>query len=349
MSVTINDIAKEAKVSHATISRVLNNSGYVKDETRERVLKVIKDLNYTPSAIARSLSTSKTNTIGVIVPDINNLFFGEIIKGITQIADEFNLNIILCDTDEDKNKELKAINVLKQQRIQGLLITPTFYKDSDNSENLNALKNLGIPIILIDGHVEYLDFSGVFIDHIKGAYDGTTALIKAGHRKVAIITGNMNSRPAKERLIGYEKALEANNIPIENEYIFCGNYKYENAYEITKQILKMDNRPTAIFVSSNTMILGCIKAFYEQKLDIPGDMAIIGFDKLDVLNIIGMNISFINGPSMELGRIGMRMLLENLNSNGNTEIKRKTILPELVLKGSERYIENKSIKYKGED
>ena len=153
MTVTINHIAKEAEVSHATVSRVLNNSGYVKDETREKVLKVIKELNYTPSAIARSLSTNKTNTIGVIVPDINNLFFGDIIKGITEIADKNNLNIILCDTDEDKDKELKAINVLKQQRIQGLIITPTFYKNSPNDENLNALKALGIPIILIDGHV----------------------------------------------------------------------------------------------------------------------------------------------------------------------------------------------------
>lgn len=341
MTVTINDIAEKVGVSHATISRVLNNSGYVKDETREKVLKAIKELNYTPSAIARSLSTSKTNTIGVIVPDINNLFFGDIIKGITEIADEHSLNIILCDTDEDKDKELKAINVLKEQRIQGLIITPTFYKNSGNSENLNTLKNLGIPIILIDGHVEYLDFSGVFIDHIKGAYDGTAALIEAGHRKVAIITGDMNSRPAKERLIGYEKALEANNIPIEKEYIFYGNYKYETAYEITKQILKMDNRPTAIFVSSNTMILGCIKAFYEEKLNIPKDMAIIGFDKVDILNIIGMNISFINGPSIELGRIGMKMLLENLNSKERKEIKRVTILPELLLKGSEKYIKNK--------
>lgn len=341
MTVTINDIAEKVGVSHATISRVLNNSGYVKDETREKVLKAIKELNYTPSAIARSLSTSKTNTIGVIVPDINNLFFGDIIKGITEIADEHSLNIILCDTDEDKDKELKAINVLKEQRIQGLIITPTFYKNSGNSENLNTLRNLGIPIILIDGHVEYLDFSGVFIDHIKGAYDGTAALIEAGHRKVAIITGDMNSRPAKERLIGYEKALEANNIPIEKEYIFYGNYKYETAYEITKQILKMDNRPTAIFVSSNTMILGCIKAFYEEKLNIPKDMAIIGFDKVDILNIIGMNISFINGPSIELGRIGMKMLLENLNSKERKEIKRVTILPELLLKGSEKYIKNK--------
>ncbi|WP_291632373.1 LacI family DNA-binding transcriptional regulator [Clostridium sp.] len=344
MAVTINDIAKEAQVSHATVSRVLNNSGYVKDETREKISRVIKELNYTPSAIARSLSTSKTNTIGVIIPDINNLFFGEIIKGITEIADEHNLNIILCDTDEDKDKELKAINVLKQQRIQGLIITPTFYKDSGNGENLNALKGLGIPIILIDGHIEYLDFSGVFINHVKGAYDGTVALIKEGHRKIAIITGDMKSRPAKERLLGYQEALEANNIPIDNEYILYGDYTYQTAYKITKRILNMDNRPTAIFVSSNTTILGCIKAFYEEKLSIPKDMAIIGFDKVDVLNIIGMNISFINGPSIELGRIGMKMLLENLNGLDPTEIKRVTILPELVLKGSEKYIENKIIK-----
>jgi len=341
MAVTINDIAVRVGVSHATVSRVLNDSGYVKDETREKVLKVIKELNYTPSAIARSLSTSKTNTIGVIIPDINNLFFGEIIKGITEIADEHNLNIILCVTDEDKDKELKAINVLKQQRIQGLIITPTFYKNSSNSENLNALKNLGIPIILIDGHVEYLDFSGVFIDHIKGAYDGTSALINAGHRKIAIITGDMKSRPARERLLGYEKALEANNIPIDKEYIQYGDYTHQTAYEITKRILKMDNRPTAIFVSSNTTILGCMKAFYEEHINIPGDMAIIGFDRIDVLNIIGMNISFINGPSIELGRIGMKMLLENLNSKEPIKIKRQTILPEILLKGSEKYIENK--------
>jgi len=342
MTVTINDIAVRVGVSHATVSRVLNNSGYVKDETREKILAVIKELNYTPSAIARSLSTSKTNTIGVIIPDINNLFFGEIIKGITEIADEQHLNMILSVTDEDKDKELKAINVLKQQRIQGLIITPTYYKNSCNSDNLDALKNLGIPIILIDGHVEYLDFSGVFIDHVKGAYEGTVALIEAGHRKIAIITGDMKSRPAKERLVGYEKALEANNIPIDNEYIFYGDYTHQTAYEITKRILKMDNRPTAIFVSSNTTILGCMKAFHEEKINVPKDMAIIGFDRIDVLNIIGMNISFINGPSIELGRIGMKMLLESLNNKEPRSIKRQTILPELLLRGSEKYIENKS-------
>lgn len=338
MSITIKDIAKAAGVSRTTVSRVLNNSGYVKDETREKVLKAIKELNYTPSAIARSLSTSKTNTIGVVVPEINNPFFGEIIKGISQVADEHNLNIILCDTDENIEKELKALKLLKEQRIEGILITPTSTKDTFNREYLSTIENLGTPVILIDGHVKYTNFSGVFVDHIRGAYEGTKALIDAGHRKIAIITGRMDSRPARERLIGYKKALTMHNIPIDDKYVFYGDYYHESAYRITKEILKMEDRPTAIFVSSNMMILGCIKAFNEENIKVPEDMAVIGFDKEEVLNIIGMNISFINGPTIEMGKIAMNMLLESLNNKERRELKRITLLPELVLKGSERYM-----------
>lgn len=339
MAVTIKDIAQEAKVSCATVSRVLNDSGYVKEGTRQKVLKVIKELNYSPSAIARSLSTNKTNTIGVITPEINNPFFGEIIKGISQIADENNLNMILCDTDESVEKELRALKLLKEQRIEGIIITPTSADNECNSEYLKTLENFKIPIILIDGHVKYSDFSGVFIEHIKGGYDGTEALIKAGHRKIAMITGRMNSRPAKERLVGYKKALEAHNIPVEDGYIFYGDYKYESAYKITKEIVKMQDPPTAILVSSNMMMLGCIKALHEEKLNIPKDMSIIGFDKLDVLNIIGMNISFIDAPTLELGRTGMKMLIDRLENKKSTEIKRITLLPEMFFNGSEQYIE----------
>ncbi|RKD21522.1 transcriptional regulator, LacI family [Caminicella sporogenes DSM 14501] len=339
MAVTIKDIAKAAGVSRATVSRVLNDSGYVREETRQKVLKAIKELNYTPSAIARSLSTSRTNTIGVIVPEINNPFFGEIIKGISQVADEHNLNIILCNTDDNKEKELKALKLLKQQRIEGIIITPTYPEDEFNREYLSSLENLGIPIVLLDGHVEYFNFSGVFIDHIKGAYDAATALIEAGHRKIAIITGYMNSRPARERLIGYKKALEINNIPVEEKYIFYGDYTHETAYNITKEILNMKDRPTAIFVMSNMMILGCMKAFYEENIRVPEDMAIIGFDKIDVLNIIGMNISFVNGPTIEMGKMGMKILIESLNNGKDVkELKRIILMPKLVLKGSEKLV-----------
>ncbi len=341
MSVTIKDIAKAAGVSLATVSRVLNRSGYVKETTREKVHKAIKQLNYTPSAIARSLSTNKTNTIGVIIPEINNPFFGEVIKGITQIADAHQLNIILCDTDESKEKELKALKLLSEQRIEGILMTPTYGDACYSSEFLNTLENLGIPIILMDGHIKYANFSGVFIDHIKGACDGVEALIKAGHKKIAIINGLLDSRPAKERLIGYKKALAMHHIPLDEKYIYDGEYNHESAYEMTKDILGLEDMPTAIFVSNNMAMLGCVRALNEQKLSIPEDMAVLGFDKIDTLNIIGMNISFINGPTTKMGKIGMKMLIESLEKEKDVqmrELKQITLIPELQLKGSEKMV-----------
>jgi LacI family transcriptional regulator len=336
VAVTISDIAREAGVSQATVSRVLNNSGYVKEETRKKVLKVIERLDYTPSAIARSLSTNRTNTIGVVVPDINNPFFGEVIKGISEVADKHELNIILCDTDESIQKESKALKALKEQRIQGVIITPSLAEGKANSEYLNALKNIGIPVVLVDGHVRYSNFSGVFADNIKGAFDGTEALIKNGHRKIAIITGHMNSRPSQDRLLGYKKALAANNIPVEDKYIFIGDYKQSGGYNITKKILKMKDRPTAIFVSSNMMTLGCVQALMEENVRIPEDMAVIGFDNVEILNIAGLNISYINGPNKEMGKRGMELLLSILNNEDNGETKTIILSTELILNGSEK-------------
>ncbi|MBU3203815.1 LacI family DNA-binding transcriptional regulator [Clostridium algidicarnis] len=337
MAITISDIAEKAGVSLATVSRVLNDSGYVKEETRIRVQKVIKDLNYTPSAIARSLSKNKTNTIGVIVPDIVNPFFGEVIKGITEVAEKSGLNIILCNTDESKEKELRALKVLTEQRIQGIIIAPTSAEDEFNSEYLKTLENMGIPIVLVDGNVKYTTFNGVFVDNIKGAYEATEALIKEGHRKIGVITGRMNSKPAKDRYLGYQKALLMNNISLDEKYTFYGDYKEETAYKITKDIIKMKDRPTALFVCSNMTTLGSLKAIYEEKINIPEDISLVAFDKVEILNILGFNISYVNGPSVEMGKLGMQMLVDILNNKNKNEIRRITLLPNLVLKGSEKY------------
>lgn len=339
MSATINDIAEKAGVSLTTVSRVLNDSGYVKKETKNRVLKAIEELNYTPSAIARSLSKNKTNTIGVLIPEIANQFYGEVIKGISQVADECGLNIILCNTDENIQKELKALKLLKEQRIRGIIIAPTSVEDELNGEYLKTIEQLGIPVVLLDGHVKHSGFSGVFVDNVKGAFDGTEALIKAGHKKIAIITGRMNSDAAQNRLLGYKKALDANNIDIDDKYILFGDYGQESAYRCTKKIIEMEDRPTAIFISSNKMTMGCVKALRDYKLRIPEDIAIIGFDKVDILNSLGMNISFIDGPTTELGIVSMKILVENLNNKQSSEVKNITILPKLVLKGSEQLIE----------
>lgn len=343
MSITISNIAKEAGVSLATVSRVLNDSGYVKDETRKKVIKVINKYNYTPSAIARSLSKSVTNTIGVIVPDITNPFFGEIIKGISEIAEINNLNIILCDADEDVTKELKAIKTLREQRIRGLIISPTSVENDLNSDYLQALNKLGTPVILVDGHLKYSNFNGVFVDNIKGSYDAVEALIAAGHKDIAIITGRMNSKPAQDRLLGYEKALIMNNIGINNDLIFYGDYSIDSGYNMTKKILSMPNRPSAIFSSSNFMTLGCLKALNEYRLSIPKDMAIISFDKIDFIEIFDINISYVNGPSRELGKLGMSLLIDSINKDSSKEINNITLTPMLELKGSEILIKEKSI------
>lgn len=335
MSITINNIAKESGVSLATVSRVINNSGYVKEETREKVMKVINKYNYTPSAIARSLSRSVTNTVGVIVPDITNPFFGAIIKGISDVAEAHDLNLILCDSNESINKEIKAIKTLKEQRIRGVIICPTSVENDLNSEYLKAITNLGIPVILVDGSLKYHNFNGVFVDNIRGAFDATEALIKAGHEEIAIITGRMTSKPAQDRLLGYEKALIMNNLGLRSDLIFYGDYEEESGYKCTKEILSMKNKPSAIFICNNLMTLGCLKALREENLEIPRDISLISFDNIPILETLGIKLSHINGPSRKLGELGMNLLIDSLNNESKKELSSITITPELILRGSE--------------
>ena len=338
MTVTISDIAKKANVSSATVSRVLNSSGYVKEDTKKRIQAVIKEMNYTPSAIARSLSKSETNTIGVIVPDITNSYFGEIIKGISEIAEKNNLNIILFNTDNYLEKEIRALNVLKEQRIKGIIMTPGFGEEKFNDDYIKTISNLNIPIVLVSADVKFTNLNGVFVDNIKGSFDATQLLIKEGHTKVGIITGLLSAEPSIDRLMGYKKALEANNIEINDKYILNGDFKLDRAYELTKRLIEEKDHPTALVVCSNMMTMGVIKALNEKNKNIPTDLSIIGFDKIDFLDMVGLNITYMEDCPIELGRSSMKMLCEIIyNSNDeDNNIKRLTIAPKIVIRGSEK-------------
>lgn len=338
MTVTISDIAKKANVSSATVSRVLNSSGYVKEDTKKRIQAVIKEMNYTPSAIARSLSKSETNTIGVIVPDITNSYFGEIIKGISEIAEKNNLNIILFNTDNYLEKEIRALNVLKEQRIKGIIMTPGFGEEKFNDDYIKTISNLNIPIVLVSADVKFTNLNGVFVDNIKGSFDATQLLIKEGHTKVGIITGLLSAEPSIDRLTGYKKALEANNITINDKYILNGDFKLDKAYELTKRLIEEKDHPTALVVCSNMMTMGVIKALNEKNKNIPTDLSIIGFDKIDFLDMVGLNITYMEDCPIELGRSSMKMLCEIIyNSNDeDNNIKRLTIAPKIVIRGSEK-------------
>ena len=291
--------------------------------------------------MARGLSKNESNTIEVIVPDISNRSFCEVIKGISSVADNQGLKIILCDTDENPKKEVQFLETLKQQRPKGIIITPISDSNEFNSQYLNLLEGIGIPIVLVDRDVKYSNFDGVFIDNIKGAFDATSALINEGHKDIAIIAGPKTSKPGRDRLRGYIKAFDMNNIPLNDNLIYYGDFRLESGYEITKKIFINKERPTAIFSCNNLMTLGVLKALRELNLITPRDISLIGFDEIELLDILGFKISYISRQTYEMGKIAMKILLEQIdNKNDRKEkvVKKITLIPKLTLNGSEKLI-----------
>jgi len=335
MAVTIDDIAKRVGVSPTTVSRVINNSSYVKTETREKVLEVIKEMNYVPSAIARNLSKRENNTIGIIVPDITNSYFGEVIKGISKIASEKDLNIILFNTNNDVNSELKALREIKKHRLKGVIMTPSYSNNKLEKDFIETIESLDMPIVLVSADLNYIKLNGVFVDDFKGGYDAASLLIKEGHRKIGIIKGITESSTSENRLKGYKKALLENNIEICEDYIKNGEFSLEKAYEITMNFLDMENPPTALIVCSNKMTLGVIKGLFERNKSIPKDISLIAFNKIDLIDIVGIKLTYIEDSPIELGKEAIKLLIEKFETKED-KIKRISIPPKLVLNGSEK-------------
>jgi len=338
MSITISDIARLSGVSLSTVSRVLNNSGYVKDETRKKVEEVIRQNNFIPSAIARNLSKSQSTTIGIIVPDITNSYFGEVIKGVSEIAEENGLNIILFNTDNILEKEIRALNVLKEQRIRGIIMTPGFGEEKDNFKYIDTINKLNIPIVLVSADIKFKKMSGIFVDNINAGFDATNLLLKKGHSKIAIMTGILSSEPAAHRLLGYKKALKESNIDIEQRYILSGDFNMKKAYELTKKLIEDEDRPTALITCSNRMTIGAIKALKEKNINIPEDLAIVAFDRVALLDYLGINITYIDELPLSLGKKSMNLLLDILNNNISEKEKRIIVKPRIIFKGSEEKI-----------
>lgn len=335
----IREIAQKVGVSSATVSRVINQTGYVSEETRLKVLKVIEENNYVPSAIARSLSIQNTSSIGVIVPDIENPFFASVIKGITEVAEKHKYNIMFYGTNDSLNLEHAYLESVVKQRLNGIIITPISEKDPETKNRLFQLNRSNTPVVLVDRDLHGIEFDGVFIDNVKSSYEAVLALIKEGHKKIATITGPLNSKPGKERLKGFQQALKKHKIPILEEYVLEGDFKVSKAYELTKALLTLSNPPTAIFTSNNLTTLGCLKYMTENHLRLGEDVSIVGFDDIEVLKIIDYKLSVVDRDAFLQGKEAMNILLRRLENKSESEGPVKIILPhEVILRGSEKKI-----------
>jgi len=332
----ISDIAKKAGVSTATVSRVINDSALVKSKTKERVLAVIDECGYMPSAVAKSLSVQATHNVGVIFPDIENPFFSGALKGITQVAEKSFYNVFFFNTDETVWREHNFLNVVRSQRLDGVIISPVDGYDETTCSILNEFERHGIEVVLFDRRLNGGTFSGVMTENKNGTYMAVQKLIEEGHRKIAIIEGSPSNTPVYERTQGYRQALEEAGIPIREDYILRADQKSELAYRATKKLMESGDPPTAIFACNNMMTLGCLRYFTESGIVIGRDISLMGFDDIEMLRLIDYGLSVVDRSEREMGQLAMEVLLERLETPGQEN--RTIVVPSyLILRGSEKF------------
>lgn len=330
---TIGDIAKEAKVSKTTVSRVINNSNLVDDNTRQRIMELIERYNYVPSTIARNLSKRESSTIGVIIPEIDNPFFGEMLRGIMDTMEQAGLTVMCFNSGDKKEKDGKALAILRQNGIKGLIYTPAIDYSGDEEQSMlkKWLQALDAPVVVVDRELEFLqNADGVFFDNELAAYKATEALIESGHRKIAIINARLDRVLARERQRGYERALKEHNIELKEKYIFLGDYTEKKAYQLSRQCLALDERPTAVLTCNNNTTMGFFRAKKEKGIG-EGEIACIGFDKIRALEFFDINFNYIERSVYSMGKKAAELLLQRIQNPDQPRTK-YIIEPKLVIK-----------------
>lgn len=314
MKITIRDIAQKANVSTTTVSRVLNNKPDVGKETVQKIKRLIEELGYQPSSIARGLVLKKTYTIGLIIPDVCNPYFPELLRNVEDEAKKYNYSTIFCNTDNIPENEIKVINLLRSKQVDGLIISSS--SDSKGTlEQLTKMHEEHFPFVLIGmlGNDEsYKKFSSVTIDNFESGYNATKYLIDLGHRKIAHITGLPDLNTCIGRREGYKQALKDSNIIFKQEWLVHAGYTGESGYSCTKQLLHLQDRPTAIFTANDLLALGCFQALSEEKIAITNEISLIGHD--DVFTIYP-KITTMRQPKREIAQKSVEFLLRQINKD----------------------------------
>ncbi|GIP32897.1 catabolite control protein A [Paenibacillus sp. J2TS4] len=327
MTVTIYDVAREAGVSMATVSRVVNNNPNVKPQTRKKVFEAIERLGYRPNAVARGLASKKTTTVGVVIPDISNMNFAEVARGIEDIATMYHYNIILCNADKKKDKEIRVINTLLEKQVDGLL----FMGGTVTDEHIQAFRTSSVPVVLCATADGNNTIPSVDIDHEKASLDAVKLLIDHGHRKIGMISGTLQD-PALgyARYHGYKQALENAGIPFNENYVRVGNYRYESGIEAMKFFLDLEDRPTAVFAATDEMAIGAIHAIQDAGLKVPEDISVISVDNSRIASMVRPQLTSVAQPMYDIGAVSMRLLTKLMNKESTDQ--NKYVLPHDVIK-----------------
>ena len=323
--VKITDVAKRAGVSVATVSRVLNRRGNVKKSTEEKVLEVIRELNYGPNFPASSLRTKKTHTIGMIVPDITNPFFPIVFRGAESVAKQEGYTIILCNTFEDEYEEIRSLSMLEAKKVDGILLIKAPSR-SGNEPYMEKLKDLPIPIVYLDRIPQLQDIPAVVADNIGGGYAATTHLIRLGHRKIALMTVQYPLTVHRERLQGYVNALHEHNISINKFYIKKGTPTIQEGTSLGHSLISMKDLPTAIFVTNHKLTIGLMRALEMAGLQCPRDISVVGYDDFDWENVFHPRLTVVAQPAYQMGETAAQLLITILRDGVDSLPNKRVIL-----------------------
>ncbi len=310
---TIRELASRAGTSTATVSRVLNSTGFVSDELKARVLEASRALGYHPNAIARGFRRQKTQTIGVIINDIANPFFGHVVRGIEEVLAPLGYHQLLCNTDGDVEKERMFVRLLCEKRVEGVIISAA----GKQAEHLQILKDQKLPWVFVNRRPPGFGGPAVLTDNRAGVFEAVKHFIDLGHRSIAIIAGPQSINTGADRLKGYLDAMKSRGLGVSPELIYFGDFQEASGYQGVWELMALppEKLPTAIFICNNFMAAGAWKALIDLDVRVPGDMALAAFDETEWARIVNPPLTTVAQPSHEMGLAAARILFKLISRN----------------------------------
>ncbi|MBC7904041.1 MAG: LacI family DNA-binding transcriptional regulator [Gemmatimonadaceae bacterium] len=337
-AVTIKDIAKALGISTSTVSRALRDSHEISAETKQLVLECAEKLNYRPNPIALSLKERRSRSIGVVVCEIANSFFSQVINGIESIAYDKGYNVIISQSHESYEREVMDLSYLASRSVDGLLISLS--TETNDISHLKAFHEKGLPIVFFDRITEGFDTHTVILDNYRGAYEATEHLIHNGYRKIAAIANSEFLSITIERLAGYRDALLANGIkPTESfiKHCFYGGMVFSEIEEAVNKLMTLKQKPDAILTTSDKLTSGCLKTLHRRGMKVPDEIALVGFSNSDIAELLNPSLTVIRQPALEMGKASIELLLQLIESKREVkQFEKRVLTPELVIGESSR-------------
>lgn len=324
----IKTVAKKAGVSVATISRVLNHPEAVAPDTKEHILSVMESLNYTPNWFARGLKLNRTNVIALLIPDILDLGYMEIAKGVEDVAHQKKYSIMLCTTEEDRNKERDYIENFITRKVDGIILVSSSLKKAD----LTQIKKQGVPVVLIGKNEGFAGENIVYTDYVAATAEAVRHMIEIGHHRIGMIYGSRPGIENMDKLEGFKKTITEEGLSLEQKYIEEGENSIEGGYLAVSKLLNLSDRPDAVFVTSDMMAIGAMEKIKQSGLNIPKDIAVVGFDNLKISGFVEPKLTTVAKPMYRMGLVASRLLFDLLEDENEDDSEPQEILIQSKLK-----------------